>query len=53
MKHTRTKDSALAAKVEPLEEVIDDLVEEMNARHVYRMVNHLCDALNGIHFRAY
>ncbi|MBP3895184.1 MAG: Na/Pi cotransporter family protein, partial [Mogibacterium sp.] len=47
----KEKDSALAAKVEPLEEVIDDLVEELNARHVYRMVNNLCDAIKGIHFQ--
>ena len=45
-------DAALASEVEPLEEVIDDLVEELNARHVYRMVNHLCDAINGIHYQA-
>ena len=48
----RTKDYELAAKVEPLEEVIDDLIEDMNARHVYRMVNHLCDAVNGIYYQA-
>ena len=48
----KDKDSAIAAKVEPLEEVIDDLVEELNARHVYRMVNDLCDALKGIHFQS-
>ena len=48
----KSKSSSLAAMVEPLEEVIDDLVEEMNARHVYRMVNHLCDALLGIHFQS-
>lgn len=47
----KEKSSALAAKVEPLEEVIDDLVEELNARHVYRMVNKLCDAIKGIHFQ--
>ena len=45
-------DSAEAAKVEPLEEVIDDLVEELNARHVYRVVNQICDALIGIRFQA-
>ena len=28
------------------------MVEEMNARHVYRMVNNLCDALNGIHYQS-
>jgi phosphate:Na+ symporter len=48
----RNKNYALAAKVEPLEEVIDDLIEDMNARHVYRMVNHLCDAVNGIYYQA-
>lgn len=45
------KDFELAKQVEPLEEVIDDLVEDMNARHVYRMVNNLCDGINGIHFQ--
>ena len=48
----RNRDSHLAAKVEPLEEVIDDLVEDMNARHVYRMVNQLCNAVNGIYYQA-
>ena len=48
----RTKDYDLASRVEPLEEVIDDLIEDMNARHVYRMVNHLCDAVNGIYYQA-
>ena len=48
----RTKDYTLASKVEPLEEVIDDLIEDMNARHVYRMVNQLCDAVNGIYYQA-
>ena len=47
----RTKSTALAFEVEPLEEVIDDLVEDMNARHVYRMVNQLCDAVNGIYYQ--
>ena len=44
-------DAELATKVEPLEEVIDDLVEDMNSRHVYRMVNKLCDPILGIHFQ--
>ena len=48
----KSKSSALAAKVEPLEEVIDDLVEELNGRHVYRMVNHLCDPINGIRYQS-
>lgn len=48
----REKDYSLASKVEPLEEVIDDLVEDLNGRHIYRMVNHLCDAINGIRFQS-
>ena len=47
----RNQDPDLAAKVEPLEEVIDDLIEDMNARHVYRMVNQLCNAVNGIYYQ--
>ncbi|MBQ9272351.1 MAG: Na/Pi cotransporter family protein [Mogibacterium sp.] len=46
------KNAALAAKVEPLEEVIDDLVEELNARHLYRMVARTCDPVTGIHYQA-
>ena len=48
----KDQDASLAAKVEPLEEAIDDLVEELNARHVYRMVNSLCDPINGIRYQA-
>ncbi len=48
----KSKSASLAAMVEPLEEVIDDLVEELNGRHVYRMVNHLCDPINGIRYQS-
>lgn len=48
----KSKSATLAARVEPLEEVIDDLVEELNGRHVYRMVNHLCDPINGIRYQS-
>ena len=48
----KDQDSGLAAKVEPLEEVIDDLVEELNARHITRMTNDLCDPITGIHYQA-
>ena len=48
----KDKDAALASMVEPLEEVIDDLIEDLNARHVYRMMNRLCDPINGIHFQS-
>ena len=48
----KASDSKLAAEVEPLEEVIDDMVEELNARHVFRMVNQVCDPIKGIHFQS-
>lgn len=48
----KTKDSVLASEVEPLEEAIDDLVENLNARHVYRMVNRICDPINGILYQS-
>jgi len=48
----KTKNTYIARKVEPLEEVIDDLVEDLNGRHVYRMTNGLCDPINGIRYQA-
>ena len=48
----KADDSKIAAEVEPLEEVIDDMVEELNARHVFRMVNQVCDPIKGIHFQS-
>ena len=47
----KARSAAIAKQVEPLEEVIDDLVEDLNARHVYRMVNGYCDPINGIRYQ--
>jgi phosphate:Na+ symporter len=44
-------DIELAKQVEPLEEVIDEMVEDLHQRHVYRMTHDLCDVFNGIHFQ--
>lgn len=41
-------DAARARAVEPLEEVIDDLIEAMKARHVDRMTKGVCDVVTGI-----
>lgn len=41
----------LARKVEPIEEVIDDLVEEIAGRHVQRMLANKCDPVGGIEFQ--
>ncbi len=41
----------LAKKVEPLEEVIDDLLETLRGRHVQRVVNNECTVFNGIEYQ--
>lgn len=47
----RTGRLDLAKKIEPLEEVIDEMVEELRARHVYRMTHNMCSVVNGIGFQ--
>ena len=44
----KAQDPALAVCVEPLEEVIDELVEKLNAGHVDRMTRLRCDIFTGI-----
>ena len=44
----KTDDLARAQAVEPLEEVIDDIIEVMKARHVERLTRGECDVVNGI-----
>jgi phosphate:Na+ symporter len=36
--------------VEPLEEVIDDLIKAMRANHIYRMTHGLCEIYSGLQF---
>ena len=47
----KNNDIQKAQKVEPMEEVIDELIEELRSHHVYRMTRHLCDAFHGIEFQ--
>ena len=47
----KENDIALARRVEPLEEVIDELIEELRGHHVYRVTHNLCDAFRGIEFQ--
>lgn len=51
MQAYKDMDPELAKRVEPLEEVIDDLVADINTRHVYRMSKNLCDIEQGIIFQ--
>ncbi len=51
MQAYKDKDAALARKVEPLEEVIDDMVADINTRHVHRMSHGQCDIAQGIIFQ--
>jgi len=43
-------DTELAERVEPLEEVIDDLADEMKLRHVSRLQNGQCTIVQGFAF---
>ena len=47
----KNNDIARARAVEPLEEVIDDLIEAMKARHVARMTKGVCDVVTGITYQ--
>lgn len=51
MQAYKDQDPALARKVEPLEEVIDDMVADINTRHVYRMSKNACEVEQGILFQ--
>lgn len=51
MQAYKDQDPELAKKVEPLEEVIDDLVADINTRHVYRMSMNACNVEQGIIFQ--
>ena len=44
-------DIKTAKKIEPLEEVIDEMVEELQRRHMLRMTEHRCDVFNGTYFQ--
>ncbi len=40
-----------AKRIEPLEEVIDELVDEVRRRHMWRMKHNLCDVVKGLSFQ--
>ncbi len=45
-----TRDLETAKKVEPLEEVIDSLIETLRSRHIRRMTRNECDIYAGLQF---
>ena len=47
----KNNDEELARKVEPLEEVVDEMVVSLRGRHVHRMTLNLCDIYTGIVFQ--
>ena len=51
VKAFKENDLKRARAVEPLEEVIDEIIEVMKARHVNRMTHGECDVFNGIQFQ--
>lgn len=46
----KKNDVEIAKRVEPMEEVIDALIDSAKNKHVYRMTHHTCDIYSGIHF---
>ena len=47
----KANDESLARRVEPLEEVVDELVEYLRQRHIIRMTQEKCDVFAGIEFQ--
>lgn len=47
---TKTDDIDIAVKVEPLEEVVDRLVEELKSVHIERSKNGVCSIESGVNF---
>ena len=47
----RSDSTELARKVEPMEEVIDELIEKTRDKHTKRMVKGQCDVFSGIEFQ--
>lgn len=43
--------SEQARKIEPLEEVIDELIEHLKERHIFRMTHQQCNICNGIFYQ--
>ncbi|MBO5994693.1 MAG: Na/Pi cotransporter family protein, partial [Firmicutes bacterium] len=52
IKAYKENDNALAKRVEPMEEVIDDLIDDLNSRHVYRMMRNICEPIAGIRYQS-
>ncbi|MBR2548114.1 MAG: Na/Pi cotransporter family protein [Eubacterium sp.] len=44
-------DIKIAKKIEPLEEVIDEIVESLQGRHMRRMTENRCDVFNGTYYQ--
>ena len=49
-KAVTTLEYADARKIEPLEEVVDALTEELRSRHIQRMTRGDCDVYSGIQY---
>ena len=45
------EDDTLMIRVEPLEEVIDEMIETLRGRHSDRMVRGKCDVVSGMHYQ--
>lgn len=45
------EDVDLARKIEPYEEVIDELIDELKERHLYRIRHHMCGTTAGLNYQ--
>lgn len=50
IKATETEDMAVLTKIEPLEEVVDRLVEELKSMQINRAKSGICNIESGVHF---
>ena len=47
----KTDSAETAKRIEPLEEVIDELIERLKSQHIFRMTHQLCNICNGIFYQ--
>ncbi|MEG2571148.1 MAG: PhoU domain-containing protein, partial [Clostridia bacterium] len=50
LKAFRTRDKALLAGINPLEQKIDEMERVLNDRHIERLTNNLCNLRSGMIF---
>lgn len=47
----KSNSTEMALRIEPLEEVVDELIEQLKERHIFRMTHQQCNMCNGIFYQ--